>query len=315
MKNLSALALLVLLVSGCGKNLRPDPSLPVIDAGYPSLEVLHNGKIHNGGTILSVKRGDDLSQLDLAFQGYYEGIYRLSSQRCELDSPGSFYEKNALVRIPLKGIASKDCVITITMSPSYPKGSRRGVEVDSFRGHIVIKVTDGEDWYGEFIKVTGSWKHTLRIFVGGSGPARIIADACGVSYDREVQIVDGFIEFEISEAVSLLPGKSCILDGAIITEEYEDYLFNVFVANYKTMSGGRPFSPLNFPIVKDLGDKIEVIASDVVSVVALDNQYSIDYKETFKFDRNKTHILRAMTVMGRLVIGIYEPGKEWRWLQ
>lgn len=312
-----AVALLVLagLGSGCGKNLRPDPVLPVIDAGYPSLEVLYNGKRYNGGTILSVKRGSDLSALELAFQGYYEGLYRFSSQRCELDSPGSFYEKNALVKIPLKGVASEDCVVTITMSPSYPKSARKGIDVDSFRGHIAIKVTDGEAWYGDFIKVTGSWRHTLKIFVGGSGLARVIADACGVQYDKEVQIENGFVEFEISEATKLLPGEQCILDGAIITDEFEDYLFNVFVANYKTTSGSKSFSPLNFPIVKDHGDEIEVIASDVVSVVSLDQEYEMDYKETFDFDPKASHVLRAITVMGRLVIGIYEPGQGWRWLQ
>lgn len=312
MKSWLALAALVLAGSGCGKNLRPDPVIPVIDAGYPSLEVVHQGKIHHGGAMLSIHRGLPLETIDLSFRGYYEGLYRISSQRCGIDFSGS-YAQSELVKIPLQGTAVQDCVISITMTPSYPK--RRGIQTDSFRGHIAIKVTNGEDWHGEFIKVTGSWHHDLRIFVGGTGVARVIADACGVEYDQILPIVDGFVEFDVAKAAALPPGKSCILDGAIITDEYEDYLFNVFISNYKTTDGTKVFSPLNAPSVRLVEDKIEVVASRSVSVLALDDQYIIDFKGKFKFDPNRSHVLRAITVMGRLVIGVYEPSTGWEWLQ
>lgn len=311
----AAIALLAVMAigSGCGKKLRPDPALPVIDARYPSLEIHVGEKVFNGVAVLSVPRGTNLRSLGVAFQGYYQGSYRFSSQRCELDTTGSFYEKNARVPIPVGGSAKEDCIVTITMSPEYPESARRGVEIDSFRGQIIIKVTDGEAWYGDSFKVTGDWRKSIKVFVGGEGEARILADGCGKEYDQVHTIKDGFVELELSQATAIK--EPCVLDGAIVTEEFEDYLFTVYVAQYLTEKAGRPFSPLPFPVVKEDGDEIEVIGDGVVSVLSLDQEFEIDFKAKFDFDPKKPHILRAATVMGRLALGVYKPGEGWRWLQ
>ena len=157
--------------------------------------------------------------------------------------------------------------------------------------------------------------HPFKISIGGSGSARVILNGCDKPYDK-VHLIDpsGDIDVALSQAVNSASKKTCVLDGAVITDDFEDVLITVLVSIYDDK-----YTPLGKPFVefKENGSNVTLnVASDkVVSVTSLDGQYDLSYKTEFdKFNKDVFHLLRFLTVKGRSGIYFWTPGEQlWTW--
>lgn len=305
------LVLVLLFVLGCGSKLRPDTFPASIASGYPTAELRAAGKLWNGLAVVSIRKGEPLSSLDLSVQGYYQGTVRATSEACGIDLSRQ-YQNSELISLPAIGRAQKSCLIAVTINPLYPKQENQDLVVRGFRGYISVTVTDGSEWVGDAIKVSGSWSRKLKKFIGGSGQVRVVMDGCGKAFDKQLDLDSkGYVEIPVNEAVQKSAPGACALAGVVISPQFKNLLFKVLVAVYKT-----DYVPLPIPIVKLEGKTLEVQGTSEVSIVALDNVLTISDKfKTKEFDASKPQVLRLLTVQGRFILGEWSAAKGWTWKQ
>lgn len=319
MKRIVSIICLLVLVSCAG--LRPDPVIPAIAVGYPTLEFKACEQTFHGLGICSVEKGNLYDDVSFQVQGYYKGTGRVFSQNCNLDQTFSYIDSE-IIKIDLEGEAVKDCLISVTLSPEYPKQNSGEIAVYSLQGHLEIKVKNQDEmWNGQTRKLTGNWKNKLNIKLGVGDLVRVVIRGCGVRYDKEHKVKNGIVTIELSEAMLRKEKELCILEGVIFDPQYEDYLFTVMVAQYATELPNDPkwkdyrFIKLAIPSVK-IGKKLEVVATSEVSVVGLDDKNYIKNEKKFKFKKDRDHILRIVTVKGRSVIGVWKASEaKWTWEQ
>jgi len=315
------LGFLSLIIVGC-TSLRPDPSIPALKVGYPSLEFRACNKVWHGIGICSLDSGDYYDRVSFQVQGYYSGTGKIFSNNCQIDQTFS-YSDHELISIPINGQAEKNCLISVTLSPKYPKQDNSGIAVYSFRGHLAIKIKKDEQWSNAVKKVTGNWKLNHKIDLGGGDEVRVVARGCGVAYDKPLKVKDGILTVPIHEAVKIENKGLCVLEGVVIDPEYEDVLFTAVIAQYRTkLPADEDWYESTFSQLATAGlkfkkrDKIEITAPSVVSVISLDNQYRMTIKKKFKFDKNQDHIVRIFTVKGRSSISIWKAEEQaWTHLQ
>ena len=61
---------------------------------------------------------------------------------------------------------------------------------------------------------------------------------------------------------------------------------------------------------------MNIEAQDVVSIVSVGDSYKVSNAGKFKVDTNKEFVVRAISVSGRTVIGVYSPkSREILWKQ
>ncbi len=309
-----AIALLFLFASmGCS-HIRPDPVLPPsIEAQYPSLEIQACGQLPDelGMVLCPVVKGEPLSRLNFRVMGYYKGTIKVASKECEIDESIS-YEGTGLVQIPLRGTAEKSCVASVTVSPQFPREEKSGIKIHSLRGHLVVRVLPaGQQWVGFARKVTGDFSSGLRMWVGPQESVLVLVAGCGQSVYNEVhQVVDGFLDLNLSSLVpKVMPIQVCVLEGAVVSQDYQDLLFSVAVANYDPR-----YTSLPIPSTRVEKGKLYVNADNAVSAIALNEEYRLNNKGSFKFDPQVTNYLRLLTVAGRALLGVWLPEQQvWQW--
>lgn len=308
--------LLLALVAGCAGKIRPDPvAVSAMDAGYPSAEVRACGKEPDelGLVPCSIKEGQLLDSLKIQVVGYYKGTIKFSSDECGVNQEVS-YEGTALVPLSIPGEASRNCLVTVTVSPNFPRESSSGIKVHSLRGHVYIHVLKANEnfWNGHARKVTGNFSSHLSLWVGNQTEVRVVLAGCGMAqpWDKRLPVVDGSVDVELSEIIPQEPAvKTCILEGVIISQVYKDVLMSVMVSKFDDR-----FTPLPIPVVKVDGDKLIVEADAGVSAIALNQEYKLNRKAKFKFDPKAVNYLRMVTVAGRAVLGIWNPqSQDWSW--
>lgn len=308
---------LTFALAGCGKNLRPDIVIPATQAKYPSAEFYACGKIFNGLGECDVDEGQELNSIDLKIQGYYKGTVKFSSN-CELDSalPLSVrYSKNSIVPFHLPGPAIKTCGVSFVISPEYPNEQDQKLVIHSFKGHLLLKVKiPGTKWVGLSTKVKA-----------GIGPSDVFkiklntndekvdvsfrSDRCEVNKDDlELDVNEGSVTVKLRELLSEVKIKTCILNGVVFTSE-EAIRVSWFIAGYDPK-----FIPLPIPVTEINENKIKILADDNVSVISLDDTYYIDREIEIEFDITKQHIIRILTIGGRLALGIWIPEKGFEWM-
>lgn len=318
------LAILALALVGCGHNtLREDPVIPAVKANYPTLEFEACGSLWHGVGICYLEAGKNPTSVRFKVQGYYKGTIRIFSAACNLDKTLT-YANNELFDVPIPELEpNRNCLITAVMSPEYPKEARQEVAVYSLKGLLAIRIQSGEEvWTGAARKLSGQWRSQIDLEIGAYSQARLAIRGCGVAYDQNRPIEQGRLHFELSEAVLRVSRGECIADGVALIPRVVDHTLTVLVAQYATSLPGDPewgdygFSPLAIPVVSLDGSSLKVEATDYVSILSLNGEYEMDYKASFKFDRTKRNILRAITVKGRSVLGVWNPEKqEWTWMQ
>lgn len=313
MKTVALLFILSVTVIGCS-SLRPDPvAVPALQAGYPTVEILACGQRWNGLAVCSVNKGEPYSKIDLKIQTYFEGTVAVDAKNCDIDlAPPLSYENSELISVKLPELASKNCLISVTVSPKYPNEESQDIKVYSFRGHIAIRViAEGENWEGQAYKVTGSFSEEMGIFVGTQTGVRVVASGCGTKlYDKKLPSPGGHLRIPVHDIVSAdIDVKTCVIEGFIRDPHYEDILFNIVVAKYD-----KRFVPLPTPIVKVSGGEIKIKGDEAVSIVSLNDKYEVDMEAEFKFDVTKPNVIRLLTVKARSVIGVWK-ANNWEWLK
>ena len=85
--------------------------------------------------------------------------------------------------------------------------------------------------------------------------------------------------------------------------------FDVFIAQFQPL-----FPQLPVPITEIDGSTLKVEADPAVSVIGLDVDNRVDNSAKFKFDPTVNHIMRLLTVQGRLTIGEWSATtRAWTW--
>lgn len=312
-----ACVLIALLASGCG-HLRPDPvPISAIDANYPTAEFRACGKHWHGLGLCSVEKGEPYDTVSFKIQGYFKGILAVDSKDCGIEIRRE-YKDNELISIPIPGDANKNCLLTFTVAPKYPKQDNQNIQVHNFRGHLAIRVLDEPErpWEPRIRKVSGNYSSELRMFYGPpNGGVRLVADGCGRDdpYNEQRMLDDaGYLNFNLVDIMPVLEQpKVCMMEGFIASTHFEDVDFNIFVAKYSS-----EFTKLPIPDIQINGNEIKVTANDAVSIISIDGEYEIDHEAKFDFDWKKAHVMRLLTVKGRSVLGFWAPGgQQWQWVQ
>lgn len=318
MKKLKTVALLFVvsvMFTGCS-HLREDPvAIPAIEAGYPTVEIIACGNRWNGLAICKVRKGEPYSTINLKIQTYFEGTVAVDAKNCDIDlAPPISYENSELLEIKLPELANRNCLISVTVSPKYPREESQDIKVYSYRGHIAIRVVEDNEmgWHGRIAKVTGSFSEIMDIFVGTQTGVRVVASGCGTRiYDKMFSTPNGYVSIPVHNIVSSNLGvKTCVIEGFIRDSQYDDILFNIILAKYN-----KKFVPLPTPVIEIRGNnEIRIKGDEAVSIVSLNDKYEIDMEAKFDFDPNKQNVIRLLTVKARSVIGIWKAG-DWEWLK
>lgn len=304
MKTLVALVVsLTLFGCGCGK-LRPDPVMSSIEAGYPSAELLVGGQVFLGLKETSIKSGEDLSSLNASIKTYFNGVVRIDG--CGIGISKS-YLNSEVISFGLSGPATDSCVVAYTIAPSYPKQSNGSIVVHPLRGYLSIRVIkpDQDLITGEY-KVSGNFSKNINFMVGGSS-ARAFFSGCGIDYDEDITLSFGVASLDLANLVENKI-QTCVLEGVFISPEYKDLFVSILVSRYN-----KEFTPLAIPSISDSGRKICIKADPATSIISIDGKYIVSDHGCFKNKVTNGSIIRAVTVKGRTVIGIYD--NEWKWQQ
>lgn len=293
----------------CVTVLQKDPVMYAVKANYPSIpfEACNQSWLGNG--VCKIRKGENLNYIGLSIDTYFKGTIRIISNICGIDETYR-YEKTTVVEYEFKGIAEESCIVSFLVSPEYPTDPDQDIIRGSFKGHLLIKVTNDE-WsgYASKVRVGGSDKIIVPVRRLGSG--RIVLNGCGVNYDHHFLAVDHMIEIELSDVAPNIQEQTCIMDGAVIIETdvvRVSWLVSVYNAD---------FVPLSIPIVKVkkkfFKRKLYVEAETSVSFIMLDYKHDVGFTGKFRFKEKEEHELRLITVGGRAVYGKYKNG-EWTWM-
>jgi len=298
--------ILVVSLGSCGHKLHQDPQgLTAVQAEYPSAEFSACGKLWHGIGVCSLVEGQPLSKLGLEIQGYYNGSVKIDSSDCNthMDLP---YENSGKIQDFLKGVAKKSCVITFTVSPEYPRQRKQPLAVSGFRGHLRIKVLKaGDSWIGKVFRFPENTLKEWKLNVNETSSVELHFRGCNKSIDLvAAPNADGIVTLPIHSLIDGQP-QTCVVEGLLQSKTYKDLLITIVISNYYSA-----FKELNLPKVTVVKRGLTISAEPATSVVSVGGQFAIDNKATFEVDLSEEHVVRALTVKGRSIIGTYNPAKR-----
>lgn len=291
---------ILFFLSSCARGLVEDPSISVVDANYPSLEIYHRGNLYNGLAIVEAQPTMSVNQMGIAIQGYYKGEIRIFSDQCNVDQI-SRYGENQRVTLDYNFKIEDFCIFTVILQPDYPK--RKAIKIYPLKGHIAIFTSKKTPAENQTAKVSKGNSFSITTTFNSS-KAMAYFRGCGVSENRELHFDDGILFFDLNDFN--IEQDTCVLQAALIDGDIKKRL-RVFIARHDPR-----FVPLETPIYKIKDDKIKLEGSRVTSLLSVGNEYDLDDKESFKFINLDT--VRAATNKGRLVLGVIE-WRRVRWIR
>lgn len=311
------IVLMLLFVSGCRSGrIRPDVcdgtnpnGCPyAAQANYQTVEFSACGYSWNGLGTCFVEKGKSLDSIELSIQGYHKGAIRVTSKTCEVIDEDVRYENSQRVRIGLYGEAKESCVIGFALMPEYDDEETSAVVIRSLKGFLWVSVTEqGDETFGAVSKVAEGGDAVLRVPVAADGDYRVAFRGCGTAFDKTITASGGLVEVRVRDLIPTLGIQRCYFAGGVERGGAVKYV-SWLVSGYD-----KRFIPLPIPVVKFDGEKINVSADKNVSVIALDGSFKLDTSAEFKFKRQEAHVLRALTVAGRVAVGYWLP-KEQRFV-
>lgn len=286
--------------------MRPDPvPISAIEANYPAAEIVAGGERFNGLGILQIPAGTPMADLNIYLQGYYKGTFTVDSENCQVHEKFQ-YDGFALHKIILSGTFRKSCYLDIVASHEWPKETSSGLKISAVKGRVWLIATSKQ----VFTKISKA-----KDVIGGSifipsaeSKIKVIFRGCNSRYDQKLDVFGGFAEIDLTDIIELATGLKCGLVGAAIDARTK------FAIYWMAWVHDIQFTPLPVPNLVHEGNKLEVKAGPGVSIIALDNGFEVSDEASFKIDWSKPHVLRLITVKGRLAIGEWDPAaKEWSW--
>jgi hypothetical protein len=290
--NLIILVFCVFMNLSCGKKINTDESMAAAEANYPTAEFIVGGQLYNGLGVIQLEKGMPYNSVNLQIQGYYKGVIRVDSERCNIHQAWS-YEKSELKKIDIPGIAEESCVIDFMVIPEYPDEL---VQVYPFRGQLLIKVLEKSTaWEGYPLKVEAGFNKEIA-FKAENGKGRVFFRGCGSTYDKELVISQNKLVLKLSEVVSLEKGI-CPIEGFIRVGEWVKRL-SLLVWFYD-----QKFTALALPLIVEESGMLSVHGEAAVGIISLNDEYEIGSKAKFDFERDRQpNTLRLLTNKGRSVL-------------
>lgn len=293
----------LLALSGCGGKLVEDPSISALEANYPTAEIYLNGKVAHGLAVGSVGS-------ELQIQGYGTGEIKVDGQTCGVEFNKS-YSLNERVSIPLPQvdpISAKSCLLDVLVTPHYKEQDNAAIKVYPFKGIVALK--ESKPSVSRFTrKLTGNMKSTLHINVGGTGSVKYIFTGCGLKVTGDAPLSEGYLDLDTANLVNMKTGTSCVLEGIVISPEYEDMFVTVLISAYSPL-----FTPLSEPSIAVKDKSLEIEGDSAVSIVSLDSEFKIGNTGKFDLNPNGNQVIRLITNKGRSVIGTKQEG-SWQWIR
>lgn len=250
----------------------------------------------------SVVRGQPLDSIRLTVQGYNTGTVRVTSDACGVEYDAR-YTGGAEVRVPLHGLAQENCLLAISVQPEFPGERDSAIVIGSLKAFVRVRVLDaGDDWRG----------YESKISEGASASIAVPA-AAGILHIRGCGAVIDQAVIPLLDAVSVdlppLPGvRSCVYEGVILGDNGANTYFTWMVWRHRAN-----YVPPPIPHVAIQGGNLTVMGEPAVTAVGLDGEYHVGQGASMSFDPARAHVIRALTVGGRNILGEYEPGKEIQW--
>lgn len=317
MRKLIAALTLALLVAGCGaKEIRPDPSEPATQANFHSAEFQACGQLFNGIGICEIEKGVNLDTLKLKVQGYFKGAITVATTCPIADKPptSTRYDNSLLWQIPLNGPALQTCGITFLVSPEFPDEANQPVEISSLKGHLLVRVIErGQEAFPFLVKSKEGVNPSEVITMKSSAREAEVflkSTACSLDFHKKYEVSGGLFVLKVKDFFPTMPMKTCPIEGVVFFDNVPQRVA-IFLDGYS-----RTFNPLAIPAVTVKDAKINITAGDQVAALSVDDQYLVNYTGQFKFDPAQPHIVRAITVRGRLALGQYSPKtKAFKWIQ
>lgn len=295
--------------SGCSTVLPPDPSMPTLEANYPTAEFSVGDQVFHGLGEVSIEKGEPLSALQFNVQGYFDGAVRVDSSRCDVHL-SQRYKDSQQVTIPLMGPATTSCIFDITVSPTFPNQKSFLDTVYELKGELLVKVLEpGEHWYGFSSRIRRDGEARLLVPVPTEDQsAQVVFRGCGISYDSVEDLTDKSIDISTIDFMPDMKKERCVLEGFVRYEE-----IRIKKVTWRIWGFSPDFSPLSEPVIVEKDDRLFVEGDLTVAAVSLDNEFILGSDADFKFDNKKDHILRLVTVKGRSVLCRYltKRGKWW----
>lgn len=309
---LGAFVLLAISLSGCGEaQIKPDPSLPAMDAHYPTAEFMACGKRWHGLGICETSPQGTLDRLNFSVQGYLDGdmrVYAVSSDpNCQFDQHLT-YVKNQLVSIPLPKV-SHSCTFGITVTPHFPgQDKQSSLQVHSLEGFLRVRnISDDTLWNGDTFFFPENTRYSFSLPTFFNAPTLASIRGCGIRFDSLLSPKDGRFVLDLTDIGIQANSQICEIEGVLLG--LPSIRFSRLVSIYR-----QSFVPLPKPVVIFDRDQITVYADSTVSAMILDDQVILSSVGEFAFDPNKEHVFRLFTIMARSIIGEYKPySQEWEW--
>lgn len=304
----AALLPLIFLLAACGAQLRPDPGEVATLSNYPTAEFYACGQHFVGLGTCTLRRGESLASVGLAIMGYYKGNMRVFSEDAPIDSPFS-YDGTAAYEIPLNGRPTRSLILGFSVNPEYPGEQDQAIILHGTRGYLsVVVAEEGEDWTHFQSRVPE--QNTAVLTLNTSQIARILIDSRCPLDVNEIEVTEDFTRIRTRDIGSDFGMSRCTYFLFLIDEDAN----LIRSISWNVIKYAQDFAPLPAPSVRLDGNNLIVRGHVGATVVALDGRWLIDHKGEFdNFDRNKPHVLRLLTVKGRVAIGDYVPGEGWTW--
>ena len=289
------LGLIFLFIVSCG-SLVNDPSISVVDANYPSLEIYQKDNLYNGLAIFEVDPDSNLRDLNLSIQGYYNGEVRIFSSTCNVDDIKR-YEGPEKIYLGYNIKIDRVCVFSIVLAVDFPKAGE--VVVHPFKGHIVVAPKKKTYSITRAYKIPVGGKRNLAINFGED--ATVFFEGCETSTQDFFRANNrGIINIDFTNYFNPSRSIICVPQMAIIGETKKMRVRLVLGFH------SSKFVPLAKPSVRLEDNELKINAQNVVSVVSFGKRYSISSIGNFSPKNGNT--ARIMTNKGRLLVGKYHNG-------
>lgn len=283
-----AFAALFCLGASCSVGLRPDHSIPAVEAGYPTAEASVFGQSFRGVNIVSAPKGMPLSDLKLEVHGYFQGTVRVDSENCQI-SLSVRYDKTGPVKIDLPGVLEKNCIFGFVVSPELPDQKSSAEIVHSLKGILAVRIDDKPDlaWIGA--RAVFPKGFTFNLDLPLPDPPILYLVGCGKNVSQAKSRV------VVSDLVN---GRSCVLTGFAAYGLNPDVLIDILAIKY-----AEGFVEVSKPSVSFAADdRLCVQADESVSFIWFDDRL---FRGSFAcYAASAGTVIRGLTVKGRGFVGV-----------
>lgn len=301
------LALSANALTACGGvKLRPDPSPPAIDSNYPTAEIYAGDKHFVGLGIIEVPYGSDVADLDISVQGYYQGRAKFVSASLGLDKLFT-YKGNMKVRAQAESKVTMPALIGMTVAPTWPGQTGQVIDVHPLQGWLLVNpVQVGEKWSYLSSKTPEEIDAWIQLPTQGISTIDVISPECGVA--KELAVTGPTRRIALSELGLKPENKRCVLQMVMSGSAGTRY------ALWAAWRYAKDFQPLSEPTADFYEQKVDLAAESAVTVVSVDETFRVSNFGTFPFDQEDPHVVRLLTVKGRVLVGQWMPEKkEFAW--